>query len=207
MRVLVTGAGGFIGRALVELAPQDVELVLLYGPADRKLSFTAGVAESEVGDITDLSLLQKLVSHCDSVIHLAGSASVAHSFIDPPRVVSDHAVGAAVLCQAALEAGVRRLIHVSSAEVYGRPVDNPVGEQAAMLPRSPYAAAKVGAEAVFSATARSSDIEVVILRPFSIYGPGQRKQSLLDRIIQQAIDCKPMPVSYTHLTLPTNREV
>jgi len=191
MRVLVTGAGGFIGRTLIRTAPDNIELVALFGPGDT-VTEENKLSRFAAGDITNSNLLSELIPECEAVIHLAGSASVAQSFTDPHRTITDHAVGASVVSYAAQNSGVRRIIHVSSAEVYGRPAENPVKECAITAPRSPYAAAKLAAESIFSSFSRFNDAEVIILRPFSIYGPGQRSQSLLDRIFRQALNNTPM---------------
>ena len=87
----------------------------------------------------------------------------------------------------AVDAGVTRFVHASSAEVYGAPaveVDL-VPESAPLVPRSPYGAAKVGAEAVVGATSRTTGLDAVVLRPFSVFGPGMRRSSLLGTILEQ----------------------
>jgi len=80
----------------------------------------------------------------------------------------------------------RKLIYVSSAEVYGRPLRSPVGEDHPLSARSPYGAAKIGAEKLIEAFVHAFGLRAVILRPFSIYGPGASSESLIPRIIDLA---------------------
>jgi nucleoside-diphosphate-sugar epimerase len=81
---------------------------------------------------------------------------------------------------------VRKLVYVSSAEVYGRPVHTPVREDHPVSARSPYAAAKIGAEKMIEAFVHAFDLRAAILRPFSVYGPGAPPQSLIQQIIAMA---------------------
>ncbi len=113
---------------------------------------------------------------------------MAASFAAPTEFLRAHVLGTAAVVQLCQELGIPRLVHVSSAEVYGRPRRNPVGETESLAPRSPYAAAKVGAESVIGAATRATGLDAVILRPFSVYGPGARRDSVLGLILQQAVE-------------------
>ena len=137
-------------------------------------------------DICDTAALAKLVADVDAVVHLAGPASVAASFQDPARTVRVHAEGTAAVLQACHAGGVRKLVYISSAEVYGQPLRSPVSEQHPLGARSPYAAAKIGGEKLIEAWGHAFGLRAVILRPFSIYGPGASPESLIPRIIGMA---------------------
>src|SRR5262249_40598351 len=99
-----------------------------------------------------------------------------------------HVGGTATLLDASRRAGVRRFVHVSSAEVYGRPETSPVSEGHRLEARSPYAAAKLGAEAMVGAHRPGGDLETVVLRPFSVYGPRQSPGGVVAAILAQALD-------------------
>lgn len=188
MRIFVSGAGGFIGRAVVRaLARRGDDVIAHVGPPDSGLAAPPEATASLALDITDAGDLAPVLHGCDAVVHLAGPAAVAASFADPQHYLRVHALGTSAIVGAATTAGVRRFVQVSSAEVYGRADDERVREDAPLRPRSPYAAAKVAAEAVAGAAARTNGPSAVVLRPFSVYGPGQRAASLLGTIVAQAL--------------------
>lgn len=117
-------------------------------------------------DILDEHALRELLEDTEAVIHLAGPPSVVASFEWPAEAVRIHAAGTAALLQACVHCHVRRVVYISSAEVYGSPEGDFVREDHPLRPRSPYAAAKIGAEKLVEAYGSSFDIETVILRPF-----------------------------------------
>jgi nucleoside-diphosphate-sugar epimerase len=132
----------------------------------------------------DLSDWMKSV---DAVVHAAGPPSVAASFRNPVLFAEAHVLGTARVLEAALSCAVKRLVYVSSADVYGQPLTNPVGESEFIRPLSPYAGMKVAAETMLLAGARYAGIELVILRPFSVYGPGMSDYSLITSLISQSL--------------------
>src|SRR2546429_3772570 len=186
-RITVTGAGGFLGPVVVDaLARQGARVQAIIGPPGEPARIPHGAAYVAQADICDTAALAKLVADVDAVVHLAGPASVAASFQDPARTVRVHAEGTAAVLQACRAAGVRKLVYVSSAEVYGQPLRSPVGEQHPLSARSPYAAAKIGGEKLIESWGHAFGLRAVILRPFSVYGPGASPDSLIPRIIRMA---------------------
>jgi UDP-glucose 4-epimerase len=120
---------------------------------------------------------------------------VAQSFEAPLDYVRGHSLGTSAVIEACRLTGIRRLVYVSSAEVYGRVGEMPVPESQPVAPRSPYAAAKVGAEALVEAAVRAGQLDCgVILRPFSVYGPGMRLASVMGRLMTQVKRGQPMRV-------------
>ncbi len=183
--VLVTGAGGFIGNHIVrELQAKCRFVKALSGEGDDVRSWNDNVEASTV-DVRDAMQLKQHCREVQTVVHLAGPPSVRDSFQHAQFYADIHTGGTANMLQVAQACGVQRFVYVSSAEVYGQPISNPVKETHRLLARSPYAAAKLGAERYVESFTQFADLEAVIVRPFSIFGPGQSLNSLLGTIIKQ----------------------
>jgi nucleoside-diphosphate-sugar epimerase len=186
--VLVTGAGGFIGSSVVRA-------LLLRGATVRALAGAPGQATLELppevmpvhADIEDSRALNGLVTGVDVAIHLAGPPSVAASFQAALEYGRVHTIGTLAMLEACRIAQVRRFVYLSSAEVYGRPEVNPVSEDHPPRPRSPYAASKAAAEQFVGAYARGFGAQTVVLRPFSVYGPGLPLRSVMGTILGQVL--------------------
>jgi GDP-4-dehydro-6-deoxy-D-mannose reductase len=165
VKVLVTGATGFVGRHLVaHLTAQGDEVVA----TDR----TSGGP-----DITNAQAVTQYVLHNEPevVYHLAGQSDVHRSWGNPIESYRANVEGAANVLAAAHAAGVRRVVAVLSADAYGRvdPDDLPIDEQTPFRPLSPYAASKAAAEYVCVQAHLGSGVDVVRARPFTHIGPGQ----------------------------------
>jgi nucleoside-diphosphate-sugar epimerase len=185
-RVGLIGANGFVGSAVLHaLIRSGVTPLALCGPSVSSRPIPDGI-KSLTCDLTEAEGLKTWISTLDVIIHTAGPPSVQRSFEMPEEYVRVHVQGTAAVLRACHESKVRRLVYVSSAEVYGRPRVNPVPESHRLQARSPYAAAKIGAERMIEAYAESFGLEAVILRPFSIYGPNSTPESLLGAIIAMA---------------------
>jgi nucleoside-diphosphate-sugar epimerase len=186
--IFVTGAGGFIGPALVQtLLERGASVRALVGPslqAARVLD--ASRLQNAAGDITEQALLTELARGSEVAVHLAGPASVARSFEQPAEYARVHVQGTLAALEACRKARVARFVYVSSAEVYGRPEATHAAEHHAVAPRSPYAAAKASAELFVRMVAQTHGLDAIILRPFSVYGPGAAADALIPSIVSQA---------------------
>jgi nucleoside-diphosphate-sugar epimerase len=170
--IAVTGADGFIGSHLVRrLREEGLPVKQFCGPP--------------AAEITDDRALDALLDGVHFVAHLAGLPSVADSWARPQEHMRVHVAGTAALLEACRRRGVQRVVYTSSAEVYGRAEAEFVNEQQPLAPCSPYAAAKIGAEKLLEVYSRAFGLETVILRPFSVFGPGASRQSVLFRIFTQ----------------------
>lgn len=194
--VLVTGAGGFLGAAVVRrLVALGARVRAWLGPAP-----AAGLApppdgvEISYGDIAYPDDVDRIVDGAARVFHLAGPPSVARSFDDPASYLRIHASGTAAVLAGCRRRRVARLVYVSSAEVYA-PASEPVSEHHPRAARSPYGIAKLTAEQCIEVLAPGSGVHATIVRPFSVYGPGAAPASLIATVIAQVLAGEPPAVA------------
>ncbi len=197
MRILVTGAGGFAGQHLVQaLLGRGDEVVgtTLDGRPPAPVTLTdeevSGIRWCEL-DVTDQRSVAGVAAGepFDEVYHLAGQSSVGQSFADPLGSWEVNATGTLRLLLAlGGEPEHRcRILVVSSAEVYGDvpAAEQPVSEQRAPMPVTPYGSSKLGAEAVAQQAAATGPLEVVIARSFNHAGPGQDERFIFPSMARQ----------------------
>lgn len=193
-KVLVTGAGGFIGSHLTE------RLVSL-GASTRALvryTSTGSVGwlerspyRSEVefvfGDVGDPSVVSGACDGAEVVFHLAALIGIPYSYDAPDSYVRTNVQGSLQVLQSAMRAGARRVIQTSTSEVYGSARYTPIDESHPLQAQSPYAASKIGADKLAESFHASFDLPVVIVRPFNTFGPRQSRRAVIPSIIGQCL--------------------
>ncbi len=185
--VAVTGAGGFVGRAVVQdLVAGGAKVRALAGAPGDHVGPLPSAVTRVTADIGNRAALLHLFCGADTVIHLAGPPSVQRSFELAAEYARVHIQGTINVLDVCKAARISRLIYLSSAEVYGRAAARLVGECCATQARSPYGAAKIGAERFIEAHSYANGLQIVILRAFSIYGRGMQQESVLSTIVRMA---------------------
>jgi GDP-4-dehydro-6-deoxy-D-mannose reductase len=189
VRALITGASGFAGGWLCRTSLEAGDEV--HG-ISRSGTAPDGASAAAV-DLRDGETVAACVRHFapDVVYHVAALSSVGRSWADPARTLESNVGGAVALLEALRHhAADARLVWVSSSEVYGTVAAMPIGESVECRPESPYAVSKLAAEQLAGVYARAHGLRLVIARPFSHSGPGQRPIFLLSNIAWQAVTAR-----------------
>jgi len=207
MRVLVTGGAGFIGSNYVrqllggaypafEVADVVVLDKLTYAGDEANLVAVAGDPRYRFvrGDICDPMLVSELMVGIDVVVHFAAESHVDRSITGAADFVLTNVLGTQVLLQAALEAGVRRFVHVSTDEVYGSIEHGSWPEEHPLQPNSPYSAAKAGSDLLARAYFRTHGLPVCVTRCSNNYGPYQFPEKVIPLFVTNLMDGLKVPL-------------
>jgi len=196
-KVLITGAGGFIGSHLCELALSQGARVRAFvhynsrndwGMLEHLDEQQLKEIEIVTGDLRDPEAVRRAVRGCGLVFHLGALIGIPYSYTNPADVVATNVIGTLNVLQAGLDAGIERLIQTSTSEVYGTAQSVPMDEDHPLKPQSPYAASKVGSDKLAESYYRAYGLPVVIVRPFNTYGPRQSPRAVIPAIITQALE-------------------
>jgi NAD dependent epimerase/dehydratase len=198
-RLLVTGAGGFIGshltEALVSLCA-EVRAFVHYNSRNDwgfleelspQLKSSINVLSA---DLRDYQAVKKATEDVDIVFHLGASIGIPYSLEYPSDVVQSNVIGTLNILKASLENNVEKIIHTSTSEVYGTAQYVPIDEKHPLNPQSPYAASKIAADKLAESFYHSYELPVSILRPFNTFGPRQSLRAIIPTIITQLLESK-----------------
>ncbi len=197
VKVLVTGAGGFIGSHLVEalvLAGGDVRAMLHYNSrtdwANLEL-LPINIRERITivkGDLVDATSVDSAVQDQAYVFHLGAIISVPHSFAAPASYIDTNIKGTLNILAAAHKYHVLRLVHLSSSEVYGNTTALAIDELHPLQAQSPYAASKIAADKLIESYVHGFALPAITIRPFNNYGPRQSLRAIVPTIISQVLN-------------------
>jgi len=195
-KVLVTGAGGFIGSHLVEALVKEGAVVRAFvrynsrgdGGLLREIdSEVLSQVEIIAGDLRDEDAVRKAVSGCNIVFHLGALISIPYSYYHPVEVASTNITGTLNILLACRDHHIERLVHTSTSEVYGTARIVPIDEKHPLQGQSPYSASKIGADKLAESFYCAFGLPVITVRPFNTFGPRQSARAVTPTIITQAL--------------------
>jgi len=194
MKILVTGADGFIGSHITEALVRsgyDVKAFVLYnsfnswGWLDQCAQDVKGKFKVFAGDIRDPHGVRVAMTGCDAVLHLAALIAIPYSYHSPETYVDTNIKGTLNVVQAARELDISKVVHTSTSEVYGTARFVPITEEHPLQGQSPYSASKIGADQIAQSFYLSFGTRIITLRPFNTYGPRQSARAVIPTIITQ----------------------
>ena len=196
-KILVTGADGFIGSHLVErligLGFRVRALVMYnsfnsWGWLDTLEQDVKSKIEVVSGDIRDPYGGDSIVKGCGSVLHLAALIAIPYSYKSPSSYVDTNINGTLNILQASKKYKCKKIIHISTSEVYGSAQYVPIDEKHPNVGQSPYSATKIAADQLALSFNKSFELPVGIIRPFNTFGPRQSNRAVIPTIITQLLN-------------------
>ncbi|MFJ3631546.1 dTDP-glucose 4,6-dehydratase [Streptomyces sp. NPDC090112] len=206
MRILVTGGAGFIGSHYVRTllaggygpGTEDARVTvvdrLTYAGNRDNLPAADGRIDFVHGDICDRELIEQLLPGHDVIVHFAAESHVDRSVDGGAEFFRTNALGTQTLLEAAVHAGVERVVHISTDEVYGTIDEGSWTEDFPLLPNSPYAASKASSDLIARAYWRTHGLDVSVTRCSNNYGPRQHPEKLIPRFVTNLLEGEPVPV-------------
>jgi dTDP-glucose 4,6-dehydratase len=199
-KILVTGAGGFIGSHLTEeliRQGEEVRALVRYNSRDERglLEELPQDVQNQIevipGDLKDPDGVRKAVKRCHKIFHLGALIAIPYSYLHPFDFIQTNVAGTAHLLNACLEEGtLERFVHTSTSEVYGTAQYIPIDEKHPLQAQSPYAASKIAADKLAESYYLSFGLPIATIRPFNTYGPRQSLRAIIPTIISQAMGNK-----------------
>lgn len=195
-KVLVTGAGGFVGSHLTEKLVRlgcDVRAFVRYDEGTKYglINLLPSNIKNKIevigGDLKDPDALRDAAKGMDVIFHLAAIVSIPYSYVHPREVIETNVLGTLNVLVAAKENNVKKVVHTSTSEVYGTAQYVPIDEKHPLQGQSPYSASKIAADKIAESFFRSYDLPVATIRPFNQYGPRQSTRAVIPTIITQVL--------------------
>jgi NAD dependent epimerase/dehydratase len=208
-RVLVTGAGGFIGSHLAEtLVREGASVRAFVRYTSRGDHGWLEASDPEIlndieifrGDLANPEAVAGAVAEREVVLQLGALIPIPYSYRHPREFVTANVTGTLNVLEGARRAEVGRVVQTSSSEVYGTAMQIPIDEEHPLHPQSPYAATKVGADQLALSYQRSFGTPVVIVRPFNTFGPRQSARAVIPTIVTQALSRDVVELGSTETT-------
>lgn len=196
-KILVTGAGGFIGSSLIErLVELGAEVTALVEYNSNLEIFNLVKVKSEIirqinivfGDIRDFNFMNELVKGKNIVFNLAALIDIPYSYRSPESYIHTNILGSYNVLESCKNNDIELLVQTSTSEVYGTPESEFIKENHRLNAQSPYAATKIAADQLSHSYYCSYGLPVLIIRPFNTYGPRQSVRALIPSIIRQALN-------------------
>lgn len=194
MKLLVTGAGGFIGSHVCERLVAEghsVRAFVHYNSAGHWGHLEASPVKSELevhaGDVRDFDSVLKSMRGVDGVLHLAALIGIPYSYDSPKAYIDTNITGTYNVLEAARLLDTQRVVLTSTSETYGTAQYVPIDELHPINPQSPYAATKASADALGLSYHKSFGTPVTVLRPFNTYGPRQSARAIIPTIMTQLL--------------------
>ena len=193
-KVLVTGAGGFIGSHLTERLIQlgySVKAFMRYNSRNYwgwlENSEYKDEIEVVMGDIRDYDAVSSATKGCNSIFHLAALIGIPYSYVSPLAYIRTNIEGTYNILQSARETNAENVVVTSTSETYGTAQYVPIDENHPLIGQSPYSASKIGADNLAISFFRSFNMPVKIVRPFNTYGPRQSARAIIPTVISQIL--------------------
>ena len=195
-KVLVTGAGGFIGSHLTEQLITNgasVRAFVRYNsrndPGLLRLAKPEILSQLELvgGDLRDANAVRDVVNDRQIVFHLGALIAIPYSYYHPVEVAETNLLGTLNILMACRDLEVEKLVHTSTSEVYGTAQYVPIDEAHPLQGQSPYSASKIGADKLVESFYCAFGLPAVTVRPFNTYGPRQSARAVIPTIITQAL--------------------
>ena len=217
MKVLVTGAGGFIGSHLCESLLKKgfkVKAMVRYNSRQNK-GWLEGIKNKNLdiffGDVTDFDSVINGLQGCDYVFNLAASISVPYSFKNPQTFIDTNVLGALNIFRASalIRKKIKKIIQISSSEVYGNNLKknkNILTEKTITVSESPYAATKISSDNLAISMQKATGLPIIVARPFNTFGPRQSLRAVIPTLITQFISLNKNNNSIQIGNLKTSRD-
>jgi dTDP-glucose 4,6-dehydratase len=208
-KILVTGAGGFIGSHLSERLVKlgaNVKAFVRYnsrgncGFIDLLSPLVREKIEVISGDLRDAEAVALAIRGVDVVFHLGAVISIPYSYIHPREVIETNIIGTFNVLSACKSTPVEKLVHTSTCEVYGTAQFVPMNENHPLQAQSPYAASKLAADKLAESFHKTYRLPITIIRPFNTYGPRQSARAIIPTIVTQALTSSQLFIGATHPT-------